>query len=238
MLNKIYFIIGIFYIFFFQPFITKKVDIQTSKEFLNYFTSNNNDDSLTLIIKNNINIDSSNQIRISNNISKLKIEGKTKDETFLDFSNIKEGVLFTNSIIEIEFSNINISGHIFFDNNKNVTFINSNYNGSIEYLTEEEKYGSFILKEFSYKALANNNLNCISVTNGNMTIDHSYLYGHKSCTNRLVNYNGGYQNKVEINESLISGENTNSLFNIDKAYVVSTNSLFTNFLSFNQPGLV
>ncbi|ORY00725.1 hypothetical protein LY90DRAFT_678714 [Neocallimastix californiae] len=226
------------YLFAVQLSILKNVNIYSSDDFFEYFSKNDNEDSVTLIINNDVKIFSSNkEINLTNHINKLKFQGISKDVSSLNLSSVLNGIIFSNEIKNIEFSNIKVEGQFFYNENKNITYGNTIHYGSIDYSLNSDSEGLLYYVNSDYYGKANEIGNCIKIKNANAIFYKSNLYGDSSCTtNRIVNYNGNGESSIIINESMVKGKGVNSLFYINNGIIESYNSSFLDFYSNNHPG--
>jgi len=232
----------IYYIIIFLPIIqhsiSKDVYINNSSDFMNYFSKNDSEDTVTIRINNEVEISNSDEVIIlENKISKLVFQGMSKEVSSLNLSNVPNGIIFSSSIEKVEFLNIRIDGHFFYYNNKNITYINTDHYGSIELFLDNENEGLLYYVNSNYYGRANSNENCIMIENSDTLFYKSNLYGDPSCT-RIVNYYGNNKSKISINETVVSGKGVNSLFHISKGTIESVLSIYMNFFSVDKPGLV
>eukprot|EP00833_Pecoramyces_ruminatium_P014568 jgi/Orpsp1_1/1188600/evm.model.d7180000066007.1 len=220
-----------------QHCISKIVNVSNSNDILNFFSDNNSDDTVTIVVNNNIEVTNQDEIILKDDINNLIFQGISVDTSSLDLSNIKNGISFYSSVKKIEFSNLRVDGHFFFDSNKNVTYHNCDFYGSIDYVLKNNDEGEFNFKNSNYYGIGNKLGNCIMLENINANFYGSKLYGNILCeSNRLVNFIGNGKSSITINESLVSGENENSLFYVEKGNIISNNSKFLNFFSIDNPG--
>ncbi|KAG4084187.1 hypothetical protein H8356DRAFT_966742 [Neocallimastix lanati (nom. inval.)] len=106
----------IYYIIIFLPIIqhsiSKDVYINNSSDFMNYFSKNDSEDTVTIRINNEVEISNSDEVIIlENKISKLVFQGMSKEVSSLNLSNVPNGIIFSSSIEKVEFLNIRIDAN-------------------------------------------------------------------------------------------------------------------------------
>ncbi|OUM62869.1 hypothetical protein PIROE2DRAFT_10730 [Piromyces sp. E2] len=229
----------------------KKITVNNESELINSFSYANNNSINELIINiNDTTFELLDDIIINNSIEKLYIIGKSKEQSILKFNNIKNGMIFTNSLYEInqeiKFVNLTITGHlelysivnVIFEDveiNGNVLFDKSNkylwssgdYNYNIEYF-EKNLNVTITMTRITYTSLSDTPTYCLNLF-GNVILKDSKFYGHSLCTYAIIDYNGEDTNNLSISNSYFNGMYENECIKIYNAKNTNINSsIFEN----------
>eukprot|EP00833_Pecoramyces_ruminatium_P005720 jgi/Orpsp1_1/1179752/evm.model.c7180000070648.1 len=252
MLNKLFYILiyEILLCLSFNFIRASIVTINNENELLNSFElANNNKDELIINI-NDVTLELFDNIDIYSSVKKLCIIGTSKENSILKFNDISKGMILTNlnyelnqeikfvnltfsgrmeiySIVNVIFEDVVYNGNLYFDKlNKNI--LNSKeYNYNREYLNKNLKM-NITMSRIIYNALTLTPYRCINLY-GNVVINESNFYGHESCVNAIIQYNGDGINNIDISSSYFNG-----MYKNECIYIYNSVSASIEFSTFEN----
>ncbi|ORX42621.1 hypothetical protein BCR36DRAFT_306403, partial [Piromyces finnis] len=226
---------------------TTKVSVNNKNDLINGFSKANNNNLSELIINiNDVTLDLTENIKVDSSVEKLHIIGKSKEKSVLNFSDIGNGIILTNLLYkttqEIKFTNLTITGRLEFYSIVNVELEDVIINGSFlfdksnNYIWDSGSDSSYnaeymeknldvtiTLKRILYNAYTNTAYRCINLF-GNVIIDDSEFYGHSSCVDTILDYNGEYYNYLSISNSYFNGMHSNKCLKIYNSALATIDS--------------
>jgi len=207
----------LYYIFFIICFIEViNAIIKNESEFISSLRSTNE------IVTININseIDIKNEFTVNSSIKKLIITGGSQDTSKINF---RYPIKFNSTLEEIFIESINITGTLFFKDNKYISLNEVDLNGYIDSDFNKNTNKNIEINNLTYTPGKESVENCIYL-GGNVKINNSSFYGNSSCHNRIIHYYGLEYYRLFVRKSHFDGKYNCALLSIEKA----SNSLIEN----------